>query len=119
MAPLQKRAATLCTVNLGRRDQPDCTDTWRWDVFFLRDNPRHSLAEQGKSSEAVQELVAAALVEVQSGQRGGRLLQPEDHEGPALLLHRDGPELADGEGQRPPAPLVAVVDGDCGSEDAA
>lgn len=80
------------------------------------DNVRHSLAEQGESPEAVQELLAAALVEVQSGQGGGRLLQPEDDEGPAFLLHRDGPELADGEGQRPPAPLVAVVDRDCGSE---
>lgn len=79
---------------------------------------RHSLAEQGESSEALQELVAAALVEVQSRQGGGRLLQPEDHEGPAFLLHCDGPELADAECQRPPAPLMAVVDGDCGSEDA-
>lgn len=61
--------------------------------------------------------MAAALVEVQSGQGGGTLLQPEDDEGPAFLLHRDGPELADGEGQRPPAPLVAVVDRDCGGED--
>lgn len=75
-----------------------------------RSNVRYSLAKRSKSSEAVQELFAAALVEVEGGQRGRRLLQPEDHEGPAFLLHRDGPELADGEGQRPSAPLVAVVD---------
>lgn len=105
------------------RDQPDCTNTGRSHSFCSlnadeRDNVRYSLAEQGESSEAVQELVAAALVEVQSGQGGGRLLQPEDHEGPAFLFHRDGPELIDGEGQRPPAPLVAVVNRDCGSRDA-
>lgn len=38
-----------------------------------RENMCHSLAEQGESSEAVKELVAAALVEVQRRQGGGRL----------------------------------------------
>lgn len=69
----------------------------------------YSLAEQSKSSETLQELSAAALVEVQGGQRGGRLLQPEDHKGPAFFLHCDRPELTDAERQRPLAPLVAVV----------
>ena len=69
----------------------------------------NSLAELGKSPQAVQELSAAALVEVQSRQGRGRVLHPEDQEGPAFFPHCDGPELTDIEGQRPPAPLVAVV----------
>lgn len=83
-----------------------------------RYNTCNLLAKQGESSEAVQKLVAAALVEVQSGQRGGRLLQLKDHKGPAFLLHRDRPEFAYGKGQRPPAPVMAVVDRDCGRGDA-
>lgn len=69
----------------------------------------NSLAEQGKSPQAVQEVSAATLVEVQSRQRCGRVLQPEKQEGPAFFPHCDGPEFTDTEGQRPPAPFVAVV----------
>lgn len=69
----------------------------------------YSLAEQSESPQAVQELGAAALVEVQSGQGGGRLLQSEDQEGPTFFLHCDGPELTDIEGQCPPAPFMTVV----------
>lgn len=69
----------------------------------------YSLADQSESPQAVQELGAAALVEVQGGQGGGRLLQSEDQEGPAFFLHCDGPELTHAEGECPPAPLMAMV----------
>lgn len=69
----------------------------------------YSLAEQSESPQAVQELGAAALVEVQSGQGGGWLLQSEDQEGPTFFLHCDGPELTNTEGKCPPAPLMAMV----------
>lgn len=69
----------------------------------------YSLAEQSEPPQAVQELGAASLVEVQSGQRRGRLLQLEDHKGPTLLLHCDRPQVTEAEAERPPAPLMAVV----------
>ena len=69
----------------------------------------YSLAEQSKSPQAVQELGAASLVEVKCRQGRGRLLQSEDQEGPTFFLHCDGPQVTDTEGQRPPAPLMAVV----------
>lgn len=68
----------------------------------------YSLAEQSESPQAVQELCAAALVEVQSRQGGG-LLQFEDYQGPTFFLYCDGPEVTDTEGERPPAPFMAVV----------
>lgn len=48
-------------------------------------------------------------MEVQSREGGAGLLQFADQKGPTFLSHGDGPELTDIEGQRPPAPLVAVV----------
>lgn len=69
----------------------------------------HSLGEQGESPQVVQELGAAALVEVHGGRRVGRLLQSEDDDAPAFLPHCDGAEVPDAEGERPPALLMAVV----------
>lgn len=67
------------------------------------------LCEQGESPKALQELSAAPLVEVQSREGSASLPQLADQKGPTFLLHSDGPELTDTEGQRPPAPLVVVV----------
>lgn len=67
------------------------------------------LCEQGESPKALQKLLAAPLVEVQSREGVVGLLQFADQKGPTFLPHSDGPELADTEGQRPPAPVVAVV----------
>lgn len=69
----------------------------------------YSLAEQGTSSEAVQELGAAALVEVKSRQGDGDLLQLEEHAGPAVRFDRDGTQVTDAEGECPAVPLVTVV----------
>lgn len=69
----------------------------------------YSLAEHGKSSERVQELSAAALVEVQRRQGDGRLLEPEQQVRPALHLHRDGAQVTETEAKRPLASLMTVV----------
>lgn len=75
------------------------------------DIKRYSLAEQSESPQAVQELSTAALVEVKSWQGGRRLLQFENQKGPTFLLHCDGAKVTGAEAERPPAPLVAVVQG--------
>lgn len=97
------------------RAQPDCSlmsDTLSYIHSF-----RHSyiggivylLSEQGEPPQAVQELFAAALVEVQSRQGRVGLLQSEEQKGPTFLLHCDGPEVAHTEAERPLALLMAVV----------
>lgn len=70
---------------------------------------QHLLHKQGEFLQAVQKLVAAALVEVQSWQGSGGIPQSEDQEGPTFLFHCHRLQFIDVEVQRPPTPFVVVV----------